>query len=695
MAQPPAPHPSPNWFEALKRRKLVQWAAAYLAGAWLLLQLVALLAEIFAWPPVIARGLTVLLVVGFLVALVLAWYHGERGRQRVAGVELLMLAALLLLAAFSVSLVRGRSAPEPPHAAAADDDVPAAPARLDRSMLTVTRLTALDGLETLPAWSPDGRSIAYVSDQHGNPDIHVLDLASGSQLHLAESDAEDTQPAWSPDGRRIAFVSSRGRAARLDQSVQFGYSLGGSIWIAPAFGGPPERVVESGFDPAWSPDGRALAFDASLDGPRRIWRVELDGGEPMRVSADASGARVHTRPAWSPDGSWIAFQQHDGSNVGASGIGIVPASGGPAAAVVPVQGRNLSPEWLSDSTLVFSSDRGGALNLWLVHIDRASGAPRGEPVRLTTGTTSEVEPAVAPGRDTVAFSAVRLVDDLWSVAIDPAAGAATGEPRRVSSFAWNDLAPSLAPGGRRIALSSDRDGDFDVWTVGLDGADARPVARGAGNALQPVWSPDGATLAWFDDSGGDNDIHAAPAGGGSAVRLTDSPAQDINPYWSPDGTSIAFMSDRTGQLEVWIMDADGGRPRRVTSIGATGHTARWSPDGRWILFTSMSTGDREIWVVPADGGRALRITRSPVQDAHGLWSADGQHVYWLADHLVVWRVPFDTGTGEAGAPAKVWEPGHRIDYLHLAGDERTLLFTVPRAEGDVWLLGGLRSALDR
>lgn len=680
----------PRYLDELRNRKLVQWGLAYLAGAWLLLQLAALLADIFDLPRDLLRALTVVLVVGFFVALVLAWFHGERGRQRVGGVELLILALLLLTAGFTIALARGGGGGDGAESVAHADAAP----EIDRSLLSLSRLTADEGLETMPAWARDGRAVAYVSNQHGNADIHVHDLATGTETHVAEGDAEDTQPAWSPDGRRIAFVSSREHGPRLDNSVQFGYSLGGGIWLVPALGGTATRVIDGGYNPTWSPDGRALAYDASIDGARRIWRIDVDTRETLRISTDASGGRVHTRPAWSPDGRWIAFQQHEGSNVSMSAIAIVPASGGGASIVVQPQGRNLSPEWLGDSAIVFSSDRGGVLNLWMVRIDPRDGSPLGEPTRLTAGTTAEIEPAIAPGGDTIAFSAVVTIDNLWRVSLDDR-GALAGEPVQITRHTWNDLAPSVAAPAGRIAVSSDRDGTMDIWTISAEGADARRIAAGTGNALQPVWSPDARTIAFFDDSDGDSDIYVVPANGGTVVRLTDDAGQDINPYWSPDGGSIAFMSDRTGQPEIWVMGADGTRPHRLTSIGATEHTARWSPDGRWILFTSSSSGDREIWAVAAAGGVPRRLTSVPSQDGHGLWSSDGRFVYYLADHAVIWRVPFDTETGTAGTPTKVWEPGHRIDYLHLAPDGRTLYFTVPRSEGDVWLLRGLRGAIGR
>ena len=80
--------------DRLAGRKLVQWSVAYLASAWVTLQIVDLLRETFEWSAVVQRAALVVLAVGFLCALVLAWYHGERGMQRVTGPELVILAAL-------------------------------------------------------------------------------------------------------------------------------------------------------------------------------------------------------------------------------------------------------------------------------------------------------------------------------------------------------------------------------------------------------------------------------------------------------------------------------------------------------------------------------------------------------------------------------------------------------------------------
>jgi serine/threonine-protein kinase len=101
--------PPPTLLQRLNERKLVQWALAYLAGAWVLFEVSDVVGGHLGWPRGLYLALLALLAVGFFVTLVLAWYHGEKGRQRVSGPELMMVAALLVVAGAAVSLVAERS----------------------------------------------------------------------------------------------------------------------------------------------------------------------------------------------------------------------------------------------------------------------------------------------------------------------------------------------------------------------------------------------------------------------------------------------------------------------------------------------------------------------------------------------------------------------------------------------------------
>jgi len=99
--------PDPSLLQRLKERKLVQWVVAYLAGAWVIYEATGTALEAWDIPVLLVRSIHVLLVLGFLITLVLAWYHGEKGRQRVSGPELLMVAALLVVAGVALSMLGG------------------------------------------------------------------------------------------------------------------------------------------------------------------------------------------------------------------------------------------------------------------------------------------------------------------------------------------------------------------------------------------------------------------------------------------------------------------------------------------------------------------------------------------------------------------------------------------------------------
>lgn len=115
-----------EFWQRLRQRKLVQWAFAYLAGAWALLQVLDMAAGSYGWPSLVMRLAFALAVLGFLVTMVLAWYHGERGQQKVSGIELLVLALLLavgggMLWRYAGSDARTASAPASAPVSAAPD----------------------------------------------------------------------------------------------------------------------------------------------------------------------------------------------------------------------------------------------------------------------------------------------------------------------------------------------------------------------------------------------------------------------------------------------------------------------------------------------------------------------------------------------------------------------------------------------
>src|SRR5438874_13320316 len=95
----------PGLPQHIRDRKLVQWTLAYLAGAWLLYEALSLVSQNFNLPPLFIRAVTIILAVGLPIAIVVAWYHGEKGQQRVTAIEIGILTALLIIGALGLTVV--------------------------------------------------------------------------------------------------------------------------------------------------------------------------------------------------------------------------------------------------------------------------------------------------------------------------------------------------------------------------------------------------------------------------------------------------------------------------------------------------------------------------------------------------------------------------------------------------------------
>ncbi len=148
-------------------------------------------------------------------------------------------------------------------------------------------LTDLPGTEVVTAWSPDGASLLYHSDQSGNFEIYGLDLPTGTTRALTDNLATDDWAVWSPDGRRIVFASDRAGGTHLwmmnaDGSNQVQFTSG----------------VGDDWDPAWSPDGRYIAFLSNRDGNTEIYRLTADGSDLRNLT------RTPNLDEWLTSGAW-------------------------------------------------------------------------------------------------------------------------------------------------------------------------------------------------------------------------------------------------------------------------------------------------------------------------------------------------------------------------------------------------------
>ncbi|HLH47283.1 MAG TPA: S9 family peptidase, partial [Acidimicrobiales bacterium] len=296
--------------------------------------------------------------------------------------------------------------------------------------------------DTTPRWSPDGAALAFVADRGEGAQLHVASLEGGDPRCLTSAPHGLAQPAWSPDGRRLAYVARTGEwtepsersaversAPRVVRGLR--YRFDGIGWFderrshlfvvdAERDGAEPEQVTDGDWDdvdPAWSPDGRSLAFASDRSARRAdeehrdVWVVAARGApavpRPRRLTRGRGTAGA---PRWSPDGTRIAYIGHehdDGDSAANTHVLVVPAAGKEpprslsAALDRTVWGLVRAPGatqvWEDGGeSLLFLAADGGTLALYRTRVDD----PKPEPV--VTGDRQVTALHAAAG--TVAFT---------------------------------------------------------------------------------------------------------------------------------------------------------------------------------------------------------------------------------------------------------------------------------------------------
>jgi Tol biopolymer transport system component len=453
-------------------------------------------------------------------------------------------------------------------------------------------LTSFNGFERTPAFSPDGKQIAFSwgGEKADNQDIYVMLVTGGQPLRLTTDPAPDTDPVWSPDGAQIAFVRA------------------GNVRLISPLGGPETKVTESacrGLD--WSADGKwlAVANRNSANEPCSVFLVSPGTRERRQLHAADLTSLGDCEPAFSPDGRMLAFVRE--RRVNAHELWTIPSAGGTARKLISDESNIQGVAWMPGSReIVYSSDVGGFWNLWRVP---AEGG-KARPVPNTADGRSLAISATAPPR--LAFALETRNIDIWRMAVPE------GVPKKIIASTRADWSPRYSPDGSKLVFMSDRGGTPQLWWADSDGSHQRVLLTDT-FAGAPRWSPDGSQIA-FDTKG---DIAVVSAEGGERKLLTQGPMFDARPAWSRDGRWIYFRSNRSGTMQIWKMPAEGGTPTQTTREGAW--EAMEAPDGKRLYYIKDRSAPG-LWSVPVTGGEA-QLVASNVRISW--WTPAGDDIYYV------------------------------------------------------------------
>ncbi|HSG00465.1 MAG TPA: protein kinase [Vicinamibacterales bacterium] len=553
------------------------------------------------------------------------------------------------------------------------------------------------GVQSMPAWSPDGLSIAFSGEVDGALQLFVRRLDQSTPSQLTALDGDCVYPIWDPDGTRVFFVLvERGYAAFSPEARD--------IWVVSAAGGQPERLVEEAPAFAIVPGGSALVFlvAGEDDGSFRSFELRQLDLESRAVS-DVGRLPGSWNLGYVPVNSAIGFSP-DGSQFGVVDGGqelfLLPA---PLTAGSEPRRIQFTTErgdavtlnefaWMPDGRRVLFNIRdsfGGDQSVWIGDVEARVAT------RVSASAAWETSPAVAPDGTRFAYGVTALDWDLVEVTLPGGAS----RPLVISSRydGWGDWLPD----GSGLVFSTQRTGRFEIWEQTFRDGSTRAVVTPDAFPGEPTLflvqgavSPDGRSVAYVRYSAGEIRIYVSALAGSRPVRLTgdDDAAREDDPAWSPDGRWILF---RRGNRLLKALASGGARPVLLAEDAEDqqGGAGQWLPDGQTVIYRSFDGLKR----IPADGGVSEYVSRArPV-----VWdlAPDGQAVYAVVEReqRAIDLVSIDVATGATRPVRTLGRAPITPDYsgypdtlraMRVSPDGTRLMYAYLNPESDIWILEG-------
>jgi len=481
-----------------------------------------------------------------------------------------------------------------------------------RPAMRFSAVTNLAGVEAQPALSPDGRSVAFVSNRDGQWDIYVGLVAGGTVVRITNDPNVEMRPRWSPDGARLLF-------ARLNDTGVY------DLWVVPALGGTGRRLVLNGTYPTWSPDGRSIAYGAG-----GVILLCDASGENQRAVTRPEPAFAHLQPAFSHDGRRLAFVVRTPGPYGE--LAIVELGTGAVKWITRDGALSWSPVWSADDKFIyFASSRGGTTNVW--KIPSASG----EPEQITAGQGADTDIDLSADGKRLVFSTFRINLNLAELSLDP--GSLGRRTWLTTDAARGELGPRYSPDGQRIAYFSNRGGAEreGVWVMDADGGNPNKLVEDNYANVFPRWTGDGQQLVFYARTQTllrPVQLRKVSVAGGAPETLSIRPFADRGDV-APDGRLLYQTAPDAGE----VYDP---RTHQRQSIADLSGDPLWSRDGQSFAYVvrpgMRKPSDAGLWIGKLDGARRQVFQGWVVSyawtGAHDMFVLQGQPDF----NGVLWRV---------------------------------------------------------
>ncbi len=261
--------------------------------------------------------------------------------------------------------------------------------------------------------------------------------------------------------------------------------------------------------------------------------------------------------------------------------------------------------------VLYHANPGGVYQVYLVE-------DGGRPIPLTHTPGSAVEPSWSPDGQTIAFAA--YTTDETNLEIYTMRADGTERRKVMDSQPRLNWRPDWSPDGDRLVFQSNRDGNFEIYRVNLDGTSLVNLTNHPANDGDPDWAPDGSAIVFVSDRGGGDGLYKMAPDGSGVVQLLDGSWDCSFPRWSPDGRLIAFTSGRDGTLDIYIIDADGGDVRKVTERPGDNVMPAWVGSDSLLFSGEMGDLSWDLFLINVDGSGLVQITSTPESERYPSWA---------------------------------------------------------------------------
>jgi serine/threonine protein kinase len=553
------------------------------------------------------------------------------------------------------------------------------PAELDLSKYKYTPFATDREVESEPAWSPDGRTIAYTKEVEGVSQVFIRNLDNPLPSKLTALRRGAQPPLfWSPDGNLVYFTDVFNRLLSVGLAGGEPKKILGSFVFAPTITPSPNehsivylKYEELKGKDSTKTDERQTLFVASLnDTSRRKYRPilssALQASNFLRFSPDGSKLGLSNR-----EGFWI-LPWPDGDN----------AKLAKAFEAAQFKGAQ-SFSWMPDSRHVVLSIEG---NLWIG--DTETGRLR----LITSSVEGEIsEGDVSPDGKRIALTKAQSDYNVIQIPLDGS------QPKLIMASSRKEHSLSFAMTGNKSTYITDRSGSDEIW-LRVNDVDVRPIvtkrdfpdAKGI-NIMSANISPDGSRVAF----GTGTHIFITSTEGGKPTRLLSGDNPEQMSSWSSDGKYLAVEVWEGSASRLAIVRVGAQEPPRFIYDGLRiGNWLNWSPDGKWIAYGY----DRDIVLVSTDDGKEKRIPSPEIgDDRHYLlvWSKDGSTIYVASSvgkgallHAVDVKSGKSRNVAEYSDEVKFQGPARYTLFGCLTPDGKSFVTTVVAVKSDIWLLEG-------